>query len=79
MIDDLIVATGWQAHSIRGAMSGALKKDRGLIVTSEKLDDRGRVYRLAGPAEVTTAFENAQTSASEVGALTDTATDEVAS
>ena len=76
-IDGLIVATGWQAHSIRGAMSGALKKDRGLIVTSEKLDDRGRVYLLAGPAEVTTAFENAQTSASEAEPITDLATDEV--
>ena len=49
-IEDLIVATGWQAHSIRGAMSGALKKDRELIVTSEKLDQRGRVYRLPGAA-----------------------------
>jgi hypothetical protein len=49
-IEDLIVATGWQAHSIRGAMSGALKKDRGLIVTSEKLEQRGRVYRLPGAA-----------------------------
>ena len=78
-IDDLIVATGWQAHSIRGAMSGALKKDRGLIVTSEKLDDRGRVYRLASPAEVTTAFENAQTSTSEAEPISDLATDEVAS
>jgi hypothetical protein len=45
-IEELIVVTGWQAHSIRGAMSGALKKDRGLVVTSEKLDQRGRVYRL---------------------------------
>jgi len=31
-------------------MSGVLKKDRGLIVNSEKLDDRGRVYCLASPA-----------------------------
>ena len=78
-IDDLIVAPGWQAHSIRGAMSGALKKDRGLIVTSEKLDDRGRVYRLVGSAKVTNALENVQTSASEAEAITDLATDEVAS
>ena len=76
-IDDLIVATGWQAHSIRGAMSGALKKDRGLIVTSEKLDDRGRVYRLASPAEVTTALENAQASAPGVEAVAELASDEV--
>ncbi len=76
-IDDLIVATGWQAHSIRGAMSGALKKDRGLIVTSEKLDDRGRVYRLAGPAEVAAVLENAQASAPGVEAVAELATDEV--
>ncbi len=76
-IDDLIVATGWQAHSIRGAMSGALKKDRGLIVTSEKLDDRGRVYRLASPAEVAAVLENAQATAPGVEAVAELASDEV--
>ncbi len=30
-------ATGWQAHSVRGAMAGALKK-RGLVITSQKSD-----------------------------------------
>ncbi len=33
----MMSATGWQAHSVRGAMAGALKK-RGLIVTSNKVD-----------------------------------------
>ena len=28
--------TGWQAHTCRGAFAGALKKKRGLTVTSEK-------------------------------------------
>jgi hypothetical protein len=37
-------ATGWQQHSVRGAMSGALKKKLGLTITSEKTDV-GRVYR----------------------------------
>lgn len=36
-IDEMVEATNWQAHSIRGAMAGALKK-RGLIITSEKID-----------------------------------------
>ena len=36
----------WQAHTVRGAIAGALKKKLGLDVTSEKIDGRGRVYRL---------------------------------
>jgi len=37
-------ATGWQAHSVRGAMSGALKKKLGFAIASEKTE-AGRVYR----------------------------------
>jgi hypothetical protein len=37
----------WQAHSVRGAMSGALKKKQGLTITSEKTDNGRRVYRIA--------------------------------
>lgn len=44
-LDDLMAATGWQAHSVRGALSGAIKKDRGLAVISEKTD-AGRIYRI---------------------------------
>ena len=40
-------ATGWQPHSVRGAISGTLKKKLGLVVASEKVDGRGRVYRIA--------------------------------
>ncbi len=46
-IDEIVEATGWQAHSVRGAISGALKKKLGLAVLSEKVDGRGRVYRIA--------------------------------
>jgi len=42
----LAEALGWQLHSVRGAMSGALRK-RGLAVVSEKAKGR-RLYRLAG-------------------------------
>ena len=45
-IADLEKAIGWQAHSIRGAISGGLKKKLGLNVTSEKVEGRGRVYRI---------------------------------
>jgi len=45
-IEEIMAATGWQSHTVRGAMAGALKKKLGLEVTSEKVDGRGRVYRL---------------------------------
>jgi hypothetical protein len=37
-IADLVAATGWQAHSVRGAMSGALGKKRGLTITRTRAD-----------------------------------------
>jgi predicted transcriptional regulator len=45
-IDEIAAATGWQSHTVRGAMSGALKKRLGLVITSEKVEGRGRMYRL---------------------------------
>ena len=45
-IEEIMAATGWQAHTVRGAMAGALKKKLGLEVTSEKVEGRGRVYAL---------------------------------
>lgn len=45
-IEEIANATEWQSHTVRGAMSGALKKKLGLAVTSEKVDARGRVYRI---------------------------------
>jgi len=44
-IAQLVTLTGWQAHSVRGAMSGALKKQRGLNITSTKSGDE-RVYKI---------------------------------
>jgi hypothetical protein len=47
-IDDVAKAFGWQPHTVRGALYGALKKKLDLNVTSEKVEGRGRVYRIAG-------------------------------
>jgi len=43
-IGDLCKATGWQAHSVRGAISGTIKKRMGIAVTSAKIDGI-RLYR----------------------------------
>jgi len=48
-IEEIVAALEWQPHTARGAMSGALKKKLGLIITSEKVEGRGRVYRAATP------------------------------
>ena len=48
-IEAMISVTGWQAHTVRGAMSGALKKKAGLTIASEKIDGV-RTYRIAGEA-----------------------------
>ena len=44
-IADLTTETKWQAHSVRGSISGAIKKKRGLAVISEKTDGT-RIYRI---------------------------------
>lgn len=45
-LEEMTKATGWQPHSVRGAISGALKKKRGLNVLSEA-GAKGRIYRIA--------------------------------
>jgi len=46
-IDQIVEATGWQRHTARGAISGAVKKKLGLNVVSEKTEGGERVYRIA--------------------------------
>ena len=46
-IVEIAKALEWLPHTVRGAIAGALKKKLGLNVQSEKVDDRGRVYRIA--------------------------------
>lgn len=43
-IAEMVAATGWQGHTVRGVMSGALAKKFGLRIGSEKVEGRGRVY-----------------------------------
>jgi hypothetical protein len=47
-IAEMVEATGWQQHSVRGAMAGALKK-RALAISSDKADGVRR-YRASQPA-----------------------------
>jgi hypothetical protein len=44
-VDEVMTATGWQRHTVRGMVSAALKKKLGLTITSTK-EERGRVYRI---------------------------------
>ena len=50
-VDEVASATGWQHHTVRGVFSGTLKKKLGLTIASAK-EERGRVYRIDGPASV---------------------------
>ena len=50
-VDEVASVTGWQRHTVRGVFSGTLKKKLGLTIASAK-EERGRVYRINGPASV---------------------------
>src|SRR6266481_3714936 len=45
-LKELMKATGWQPHSVRGFLSGTLKKKMGLQLESSRRDDEERAYRL---------------------------------
>ena len=47
-VAEMQAATGWLAHSVRGALSGVIRKKLGHTVLSSKEPGRGRVYRVAG-------------------------------
>jgi len=46
-LDEIAGATGWQRHSIRGAISGHIKKKLSLKVVSAKDENGVRRYRIA--------------------------------
>ena len=45
-IAQIVEATEWQAHTVRGFFAGALKRKLGLSVTSKKAEGGERVYRI---------------------------------
>lgn len=45
-LEDLKKATGWQAHSVRGFLSGTVKKRMGLAIESEAGKTGVRRYRI---------------------------------
>ncbi len=47
-IAQLSKALDWQAHSIRGAMSGALERSRALPSLPARPTTRNRIYRIEG-------------------------------
>jgi len=47
-LKEVMKATGWQPHSVRGFISGTLGKKMGLTVISAKAEDGERTYSLKG-------------------------------
>ena len=45
-LKELMKATGWQAHSVRGFLSGTIRKKLGLNVVSNKAADGERTYSI---------------------------------
>jgi Protein of unknown function (DUF3489) len=45
---ELMETTGWQAHSVRGFLSGTVAKKMGLTVTSSKSEHGERSYSIKG-------------------------------
>jgi Protein of unknown function (DUF3489) len=46
-IEEMIQATEWQQHSVRGFLASTVKKKMGLALTSSKAEGDARRYRIA--------------------------------
>ena len=46
-VDNMMQATDWQQHSVRGFLAGTVKKKMGLALTSSKAEGEVRRYRIA--------------------------------
>jgi hypothetical protein len=51
-IDDIMKATDWQQHSVRGFFAGIIRKKLKLTLTSEAAE-AGRIYKITGNAALT--------------------------
>jgi hypothetical protein len=49
-VDEIVEATNWQPHSVRGFFAGALKKRLRIDVVSNKGEDGTRRYYIAAVA-----------------------------
>ena len=47
-LKELMKATGWLAHSVRGFLSGTVARQMGLDLVSEKSEDGKRRYSIEG-------------------------------
>ncbi|WP_422137677.1 DUF3489 domain-containing protein [Endozoicomonas sp. ALC020] len=50
-IYEIMRETGWQQHTVRGTLAGALKKRLGLTIESEKPEGKDRIYRITAGLE----------------------------
>lgn len=46
-IEEMMLASGWQQHSVRGFLAGTVKKKMGLALTSTKAEGEVRRYSIA--------------------------------
>ncbi len=54
-LPQMVEATGWQAHTVRGCMAGTLKKKLGLTIESVKESGGERFYRVSPSSSLPTA------------------------
>jgi hypothetical protein len=45
-VAEIVEVTGWLSHTVRGSISGVLRKKLGLPISAEKVEGRGTVYKL---------------------------------
>lgn len=60
-IGEIVEALDWQAHTVRGAVAGALKKKVGLTVATTKVEGCGTVYRISAELRRRTELANRRT------------------
>lgn len=62
-IEEICKITNWQPHSVRGFLSGTLKKRMGFVIENEKTTAGGRRYKIVKPLDNQTSQNKAGTKA----------------